>query len=80
MLGLAGAPRLEMPNPDGTIAAADRQQFLYGYAGIAWDEPTGPTLATITASWEVPTSTGRWQVPSTAASWEVPTSTGRWEA
>jgi hypothetical protein len=36
MMGLAGAPRLQMPAPDGTIAQADRQQFLYGYPGILW--------------------------------------------
>jgi hypothetical protein len=36
MLGLCAPHRFVAPVPDGTIAQADRQQFLYGYPGILW--------------------------------------------
>ena len=39
MMGLFAPHRFVAPVPDGTIAQADRQQFLYGYPGILWSEP-----------------------------------------
>ena len=34
MMGLALASLLVLPNPDGTIVFADRQQFLHLYSGL----------------------------------------------
>ncbi len=41
-----GSPwRAEMPTPDGTINAADRQHAAFQYAGILADNPAPPAPA-----------------------------------
>jgi hypothetical protein len=42
MMGLCAPHRFVAPVPDGTIGAADRQQFLYGYPGILWGAAVAP--------------------------------------
>jgi hypothetical protein len=70
MMGLGAPHRFVAPVPDGTIAQADRQQFLYGYPGILWDEPDADDPRTVTGTWEVPAWAGTWEVPSRTGAWE----------
>jgi hypothetical protein len=45
MLGFANPFRLVLPNPDGTIDQADRQQFAYLYRGFYDGGGGGPVTA-----------------------------------
>ena len=40
MMGLFQPVPSVLPNPDGAISQADRQQFNFGYPGILYETPT----------------------------------------
>lgn len=46
-IGIDGAYRFVLPNPDGTVGQPDRQHTAFKYSGIAAAAPGGVSLAAL---------------------------------